>query len=140
MLSEDISKLTSLLEYMTGTQGTGTKYLSRFGTPGNYSYIYDNNKTAKYGRTKYRAFKRYLSHHKRFVNSINSAYSGNKMIVKTLSWHKQLATIHTQEGSQFKLGINLFNHKIRGYRSRLKGPNASAHLNSLKKRGILRYR
>lgn len=133
-------ELKKRLEYLSGTSGIGVKYLNRFGSPGNYSYIYPDDKINRYGRVKYRAFMRYLTHHNRFIQRINQAYNGRKISLKTISWHYQLATITRQEGSSFKLGINLRNHKIRSYRSKLRGPSASAHLNSLKRRGVLRYR
>lgn len=140
MLSEKLNKLGDLLEYMTGTSGTGVKYINRMGSPGNYTYMYPNDKVNKLSRSKYKVLKRWLGKHQAFINKINIAYRGNKTSLKTLAWGYQMATISTRQGTSFKLGINLKKHKIYGYKSKIKGPSASAYLNSQRKKGILRYR
>ena len=139
-LAISLNKFADLLEYKLGTSGMGTKYLTRTGVPGNYTYIYPNDKANKLSRSKLRVLTRWMRKHSAFVNKINVAYRGNKMQLKTLAWGYQLATISDRQGTQFRLGINLKKHKIYGYKSKIKGPSASAHLNSLRKRGILRHR
>ena len=140
MLAEQLNEFATLLEYTTGTSGTGVKYLNRTGSPGSYSYVYPNDKINKLARTKYKVLKRWMGKHKAFVNKINMAYRGQRMNLKTLAWGYQMATINRRQGTPFTLGINLKKHKIYGYKTKIKGPSASAHLNSLRKRGILRYR
>jgi len=140
MLAESLNEFANLLEYTTGTSGIGTKYMSRSGSPGNYTYVYPTDAINKLARTKYRALTRFIKKHQAFINKINVRYGGGKMKLKTMSWGYQLATISNREGTVFKLGINLKKHKIYGYKSKLRGPNASAHLNALRKKGILRYR
>lgn len=140
MLAEKLNDFAQLLEYTTGSAGIGVKYLARRGSPGSYTYVYPNDKINKLSRTKYKTLKRWLKKHNRFINKINIAYRGNRMNLKTLSWGYQMAVINRRDGSKFKLGINLKSHKIYGYKSKIKGPSASAHLNNLRKKGILRYR
>ncbi len=139
-LAVSLNEFANLLEYTTGTSGSGVKYLSRLGSPGNYRYMYPNDKINKLARTKYKSLRRWLRKHSAFINKINLTYRGSRMNLKTLSWSHQLATIHRADGTQFKLGINLRKHKIYGYRSDISGPSASSHLNALRKKGVLRYR
>jgi len=129
-----------LYEYRLGTMGAGTKYIQRFGTPGQYVYIYPSKRIQRFSKKIRASYARFLKKSKTFLNSFKVAYEGTSIHVKPKTWHTAIVDVNRKDGSILQFKVNLKAHGIYSYRSKRGQLGAAVKLGRAKKRGILRYR
>lgn len=129
-----------LYEYKLGSMGSATKYIQRFGTPGNYVYIYPSQRFQRFSKKVRIAYARFLKKSKGFLNKFKVAYEGTSINVKPKTWHTAIVDVNRKDGSILQFKVNLKAHGIYSYRSKRGQLGAAVKLGRAKKRGILRYR
>lgn len=141
--SEIISKEKiegDLYEYKVGSMGIGTKYIQRFGTPGNYVYIYPSKRLQRFSRRVRGAYARFIKKSQAFLNKFKTAYEGTSMHVKPKTWHSAIIDLRKKDGGLLQFHVDLKAHGIYSYRSKRGQLGAAVKLGRAKKKGILRYR
>jgi hypothetical protein len=130
-----------LLEYKSGMRRLNAKYIQRFGTPGDYRYIYKSAKYNAMSRKTRAVFGRIVHKANRFLKAIKLRYGATKVIVKPMGWHHAVVTLTGDKGVA-TLSADLVRHKTKGYRTKVQHRigKLSTVSGNLKKKGILRYR
>lgn len=138
----DIPKAKILqLEYSVGMRRLNAKYMQRFGTPGNYRYIYKSNSFTRLPRKVQSVYGRIAHKAGRWLKSVQLRYGASRIQVKPKGWHHAIVTL-TGDRGKIDLDVDLTKHQIKSYRTRQthRINSLSAVNGSLRKRGILRYR
>lgn len=128
------------LEYSKGVKLSGSKYLQRIGTPGNYIYVYPGKKALTMNRRMRAIYTRFITKSRRFLTRISTRYEATSMNIKPKSWRRSIVTLTTKNGGTLQMNIDLQKHGIHSYRSVNMGGGASAKLSMSKRKGVLRYR
>lgn len=129
------------LEYKTGMRRMNAKYLQRFGTPGNYRYIYKSNKFTRLSRKVQTVYNRIAHRANRWLKSVQMRYGATRLQVKPLGWHHAVVRLTGDRGT-IEFDADLTKHRIKPYRTRVQHRimSLSTVNGNLKKKGILRYR
>lgn len=128
------------LEYSKGMKLSGSKYLQRIGTPGNYIYIYPGKKALTMNRRMKAIYTRFVRKSSRFLNRISTRYEATSMNIKPKSWGRSIISVTTKNGGTLQMNIDLQKHGIHSYRAVNMGGGSSAKLSMSKRKGVLRYR
>ncbi len=128
------------LEYSKGMKLSGSKYLQRIGTPGNYIYIYPGKKALTMNRRMKAIYTRFVRKSSRLLNRISTRYEATSMNIKPKSWSRSIISVTTKRGGTLQMNIDLQKHGIHSYRAVNMGGGASAKLSMSKRKGVLRYR
>ncbi|PKP53829.1 MAG: hypothetical protein CVT92_02535 [Bacteroidetes bacterium HGW-Bacteroidetes-1] len=128
------------LEYSKGIKLSGSKYLQRIGTPGNYIYVYPGKKALTMNRRLKAVYSRFVRKSRRFLTSLSTRYDATSMNIKPKSWRRSMITLTTRSGGTLQMNIDLSKHGIHSYRAMNMGGGASAKLATSKRKGVLRYR
>lgn len=128
------------LEYSKGIKLSGSKYLQRIGTPGNYIYIYPGKKALSMNRRMKAIYARFITKSRRFLTRISTRYEATSMNIKPKSWSRSIVSLTTRRGGTLQMDIDLQKHGIHSYRAANMGGGASAKLSMSKRKGTLRYR
>jgi len=129
-----------LFEYKLGSMGAATKYIQRFGTPGQYVYIYPSKRFQRFSKKIRAAYARFLKKSRGFLNKFKVAYEGTSIHVRPKTWHTAIIDVNKKDGGILQFKVNLKAHGIYSYRSKRGQLGAAVKLGRAKKRGILRYR
>lgn len=134
----DISQ-EELLEIKKGFRKLNSKYVSRFGQPGHYVYVYMPKGLERMSRKAKFAYGRIVKRSKKFLNGIKSRYDATSLTVKPKTWHTAIVKVATRDNI-LAFHVNLKSHQIYSYRSK-RGQNAAfVKMTKAKKAGLLRYR
>lgn len=128
------------LEYSKGIKLSGSKYLQRIGTPGNYIYVYPGKKALTMNRRMKAIYTRFITKSRRFLTRVSTRYEATSMNIKPKSWRRSIVTLTAKNGGTLQMNIDLQKHGIHSYRAVNMGGGASAKLSMSKRKGVLRYR
>lgn len=130
-----------LLEYTTGTSSRAHKYISRFGAPGRYVYVYPMGDLANMSNKGRMAYQRHMQRSKRFFQKIRLAYASDSFNVRPTSWHTALINIRRKDGFAMDMHVHITNETILSYRKRSDNIKSKwANVPRYKRNGILRNR
>lgn len=128
-----------LLEIKKGFRKLNAKYVSRFGSPGHYIYVYMPKGLERMSRRAKFAYGRIVKRSKKFLDSIKTRYDASSLTVKPKTWHTAIVKLTTKD-NVLAFHVNLKSHSIYSYRSK-RGQNAAfVKMTKAKKAGLLRYR
>jgi hypothetical protein len=130
-----------LKEYKIGMRRLNAKYIQRFGTPGNYNYVYKSKKFDQQPRLVKKVYGRIMNRAGRFLKSLKLRYGATRLQVKPLGWHHAVVTLTGDKGT-LQFDADLVKHQLKPYRTKFTHRNMrlSSVNSELKRKGILRYR
>lgn len=129
-----------MLEYVVGQRASLAKYLQRFGSPGNYTYVYPSNGFMRMTRRAKAVFGRIIRRSRKFFKKYQQSYNAKGFNVRPKTWHDAIMTVRKPDGGVLNFHVNLKQHGIYSYRSHRGRGGAAVTMNKSKKKGVLRYR
>ena len=124
------------LEYSKGIKLSGSKYLQRIGTPGNYIYVYPGKKALTMNRRMRAIYTRFITKSRRFLTRISTRYEATSMNIKPKSWRRSIVTLTRSYGGTLQMNIDLQNTAFT-LSCNMGGAAANCYV---KRKGVLRHR
>jgi len=129
-----------LLEYEMGQMSSAHKFVSRFGSPGRYIYVYPELNMDTLSNGGRLAYQRQMIKARGFFNKLRMAFNATGFQVHPTSWSTALINMRNRDGLNMMLHVDVSKQSVMSYRQSSPGTSRWAQVNNFKRNGVYRSR